>query len=629
MNTHADKTQENKSQAAIVRLPKLQNNCNSTFRFEDNRPEAIAQRKLQEAIDNSPRVKQLRVYQDMANKSPQVNLLRIYQAMADNYTPKTAQRKGNPGEEILQRIQKRENKTGLPDNLKSGIENLSGYSMDDVKVHYNSGKPSQLQAHAYVQGPDIHIASGQEKHLPHEAWHVVQQKQGRVVATSFNRGAGVNDQPDLEHEADVMGQKANGHQSQTAVSVPLLMISPSASPLQLIVVDDSDLGKTYEIRPWGASSNAQGVLKAISGGGWYTFDVGGTMVKVRGQENIIREITAPSTANPLAAILSHYNVHALSTTVSEFTVNDIARTYNVSPQQALQMIADSFGRDPRTIRIHYPFGSKTISRGNEAFSNPGETDKLPQAMVSYRMGDYPKHKKVGTDYDDWADELSDSDEPESERADLARRMTQYLTQSSPSENFPDLSGSQMAALGGIFTATQISDRLRTYQDSEVTPMDFSAKIEERSKGLTTMHDIFGDKSSSSFLPARKGGSGQQRSQLSTYQGELLATALLWQNNCLINAICQAAYGRNATMEELVVIRSNLGNVGQMLAATQNTINVIRQALYIPNPITVRYALGSGGMNEVLPGAGVLINIYHTGIDHFQHTLPLGAPYDMT
>jgi hypothetical protein len=47
-----------------------------------------------------------------------------------------------------------------------GIENLSGFSMSDVKVHYNSDKPAQLQAHAYAQGTDIHLASGQEKHLP-------------------------------------------------------------------------------------------------------------------------------------------------------------------------------------------------------------------------------------------------------------------------------------------------------------------------------------------------------------------------------------------------------------------------------------------------------------------------------
>lgn len=73
----------------------------------------------------------------------------------------------------------KENNTGLPDNLKTGMENLSGMSLDHVKVHRNSDKPAQLQAHAYAQGTDIHLGSEQEKHLPHEAWHVVQQQGGR------------------------------------------------------------------------------------------------------------------------------------------------------------------------------------------------------------------------------------------------------------------------------------------------------------------------------------------------------------------------------------------------------------------------------------------------------------------
>ncbi|MFV0590470.1 MAG: DUF4157 domain-containing protein [Draconibacterium sp.] len=105
--------------------------------------------------------------------------------------------------------QRQENKTGLPDNLKSGIEGISGYSMDDVKVHRNSGEPAKVQAHAFAQGSNIHLAPGQEKHLPHEAWHVVQQKQGRVQPTMQMRGAvNVNDDPGLEKEADVMGEKA-------------------------------------------------------------------------------------------------------------------------------------------------------------------------------------------------------------------------------------------------------------------------------------------------------------------------------------------------------------------------------------------------------------------------------------
>ena len=112
-------------------------------------------------------------------------------------------------------IQQKKNNTGLPDNLKSGMENLSGHSLDDVKVHYNSSKPAQLNAHAYAQGTNIHLASGQEKHLAHEAWHVVQQKQGRVQPTTTVSGTKVNDDVGLEKEADVMGAKALQRKSKT------------------------------------------------------------------------------------------------------------------------------------------------------------------------------------------------------------------------------------------------------------------------------------------------------------------------------------------------------------------------------------------------------------------------------
>ncbi len=117
---------------------------------------------------------------------------------------KTAQRVQD--EELLP---SKRNNTGLPDNLKSGIEALSGISMDEVRVHYNSPKPAQLNAHAYAQGNDIHVGSGQEKHLPHEAWHVVQQAQGRVRATTeTDSGVKVNDEVALEREADTMGARA-------------------------------------------------------------------------------------------------------------------------------------------------------------------------------------------------------------------------------------------------------------------------------------------------------------------------------------------------------------------------------------------------------------------------------------
>ena len=188
------------------------------------------------ALDSLSRLQQL------ANASPQVAQLRRLQALADARFAPVAQLAGGPEEEelvqgkfataeladspeeeeLLQgkfgnaqlqpqlQLQQapRANNTGLPDQLKSGIESLSGLSMDHVRVHYNSPQPAQLNALAYAQGSDIHLAPGQERHLPHEAWHVVQQAQGRVKPTlQMAGGLAVNDDAGLEREADVMGEE--------------------------------------------------------------------------------------------------------------------------------------------------------------------------------------------------------------------------------------------------------------------------------------------------------------------------------------------------------------------------------------------------------------------------------------
>ncbi len=100
--------------------------------------------------------------------------------------------------------------TGLPDGLRSGIESLSGMSMDHVRVHYNSPQPAQLGAHAYAQGTHIHVGPGQDRHLAHEAWHVVQQRQGRVgdnVRTHIGLSA---DERTREVERDLLARRTPG-----------------------------------------------------------------------------------------------------------------------------------------------------------------------------------------------------------------------------------------------------------------------------------------------------------------------------------------------------------------------------------------------------------------------------------
>ena len=124
---------------------------------------------------------------------------------------------------------------GLPAQLRSGIESLSGLDMSDVRVHRNSDKPAHLQAAAYAQGQYIHLGPGQEQHLPHEAWHVVQQRQGRVRPQTSIAGVPVNEEASLEREADIMGQRATGPVQRVRADAVTLRRQPAASnaPAQL------------------------------------------------------------------------------------------------------------------------------------------------------------------------------------------------------------------------------------------------------------------------------------------------------------------------------------------------------------------------------------------------------------
>lgn len=151
--------------------------------------------------------------------------------------------------------------------------------MDDVRVHYNSDKPAQLHSLAYAQGTDIYLGPGQERHLPHEAWHVVQQMQGRVVPTLQMRDVGVNDDVALEREADVMGQRA------TSISTPVSG-APPPPPAQ--------------------SSNVvqQSVVQCVRGGIEYTED-GPTMLyaypAAHFAANVLRHSTFTVAGRPMSA----------------------------------------------------------------------------------------------------------------------------------------------------------------------------------------------------------------------------------------------------------------------------------------------------------------------------------------
>ncbi|MEM7104890.1 MAG: DUF4157 domain-containing protein [Bacteroidota bacterium] len=202
MKTPADKIKRQKTKNNLNEGSKTKNSQKSADQLVERTPDLATKDKLKTMAEISPHLKQLRTYQKMADNSLQNEKATQLQELANKKSKKKQPKKGT--------------KTNLPNSLKSGIENLSGFSMDDVRVHRNSGKPAQLKAHAYAQGSNIHLGPGQEKHLPHEAWHVVQQKQGRVKPTKkVNGNVNVNDNRNLEKEADKMGKKASSMKTKT------------------------------------------------------------------------------------------------------------------------------------------------------------------------------------------------------------------------------------------------------------------------------------------------------------------------------------------------------------------------------------------------------------------------------
>lgn len=93
------------------------------------------------------------------------------------------------------------NNTGISLQRKERVENLSGFSFDDVKVHYNSSKPTQLQTLAYPLRNKADTAPGQEKYLEHELGHVVQQKQRVIHPNAYLNGTPTNKDSQLEKNA--------------------------------------------------------------------------------------------------------------------------------------------------------------------------------------------------------------------------------------------------------------------------------------------------------------------------------------------------------------------------------------------------------------------------------------------
>jgi len=72
MITHADKSQDNKNQSVSAAESLKKSGSESALQFVDNRPEALAQRRMQEMADHRPEAAAQLKTQELANNSTPV-----------------------------------------------------------------------------------------------------------------------------------------------------------------------------------------------------------------------------------------------------------------------------------------------------------------------------------------------------------------------------------------------------------------------------------------------------------------------------------------------------------------------------------------------------------------------------
>ena len=126
--------------------------------------------------------------------------------------------------------------------VKHNVSVLKGQDVTQAKVHYNSSEPAKINAAAYAQGMEVHLAPGQEKHLGHELTHVAQQMGGQVTANrQANNGlVNINDDPKLEQEADQIGAKASqGTTLQAKMPQSAAQEQPTTPVVQRYMVYDA------------------------------------------------------------------------------------------------------------------------------------------------------------------------------------------------------------------------------------------------------------------------------------------------------------------------------------------------------------------------------------------------------
>lgn len=305
-----------------------------TAGWTGHRREAAQANELQNSATGSPKIRQAAQLQDMATAATPLPISNS----ANKFTSETFNG----------------NQTELSDQLKGGIYAHSGLSINP-EVHLNSSKPAELDAYAYAQGNHIYVAPGQEKHIPHEAWHVVQQVRGKVKPTRLLNGYRINDNPQLENEADAMGAEiirihnylSKKKAEEVFIQAKNQNCSKGASPISLPYKPIIQCGKSRVNVPDTRLPNGVDIMPTLNFGEYYKHvelrTIAFFIVTLK-----VRRAVEDAGKNPIPTLLTD---HAAAQTGIGLRGQSGIQYYNGTPVHGTDKI-DAAHRMNTTLNVH-------------------------------------------------------------------------------------------------------------------------------------------------------------------------------------------------------------------------------------------------------------------------------------
>src|SRR5579871_5912899 len=145
MNALTQKNRQSEGRTTANTDTAAQERSQKFLSLHNNNPEITKQLKIAESLNQRPAVQSQILLQRTFNQSPPiVAQTKLSESLSSRNSHQSViqQQSGLEDEEDQPQQMKAEsavtksNNTGLPDHLKAGIENLSGISMDDVRVDY-------------------------------------------------------------------------------------------------------------------------------------------------------------------------------------------------------------------------------------------------------------------------------------------------------------------------------------------------------------------------------------------------------------------------------------------------------------------------------------------------------------